>query len=137
MLRSPAVTVAGDRTDEEIKNEKIRRAIFAGPSSVTAEATVAEMDPRGNLTVLRAGTNDWVCMPGHQNVVGWPDTRIRHIPAVIVQGRYDAVCPMESAWALHRAWPAAEFIITPDSGHSAFDPPNSRALVASTDKFAG
>ena len=64
-------------------------------------------------------------------------TRIRHIPAVIVQGRYDVVCPMQSAWALHRVWPEAELVITPDSGHSAFDPPNSRALVAATDKFAG
>ncbi|BDU78496.1 prolyl aminopeptidase [Mesoterricola sediminis] len=63
--------------------------------------------------------------------------RIRHLPAVIVQGRYDVVCPMESAWALHRAWPEADFVITPDSGHSAFDPPNSRALVAATDRFAG
>jgi len=63
--------------------------------------------------------------------------RIRHIPGVLVQGRYDVVCPMESAWALHRAWPEADMIITPDSGHSAFDPPNSRALVAATDKFAG
>ena len=63
--------------------------------------------------------------------------RIRHIPGVIVQGRYDVVCPMESAWALHRAWPEADLIITPDCGHSAFDPPNSRALVAAADKFAG
>jgi proline iminopeptidase len=62
--------------------------------------------------------------------------RIRHIPAVIVQGRYDVVCPMESAWALHRAWPEADLIVTPDSGHSAFDPPNSRALVAATDRLA-
>jgi len=63
--------------------------------------------------------------------------KIRHIPGVIVQGRYDVVCPMESAWALHRAWPEADFLITPDSGHSAFEAPNSRALVAATDKFAG
>ena len=63
-------------------------------------------------------------------------SRIRDIPGVIVQGRYDVVCPMETAWALHRAWPEADLIITPDSGHSAFDPPNSRALVAATDKFA-
>ncbi len=63
--------------------------------------------------------------------------RIRHIPAVIVQGRYDVVCPMESAWALHRAWPEAELVVTADSGHSAFDAPNSRALVAATGKFAG
>ena len=62
--------------------------------------------------------------------------RIAHVPAEIVQGRYDVVCPMESAWALHRAWPDAELIITPDSGHSAFDPPNSRALVAATDRLA-
>ena len=62
--------------------------------------------------------------------------RIRHIPAVIVQGRYDVVCPIFSAWALHRAWPEADFIVTPDSGHSAFEPPNSRALVAATDRFA-
>jgi proline iminopeptidase len=63
--------------------------------------------------------------------------RLRSIPGVIVQGRYDVVCPMESAWALHRAWPEADLMITPDGGHSALDPPNSRALVAATDKFAG
>ncbi len=63
-------------------------------------------------------------------------TKIRLIPGVIVQGRYDVVCPMENAWELHRAWPEADFIITPDSGHSALEPPNSRALVAATDRFA-
>jgi len=62
--------------------------------------------------------------------------RIRHIPAVIVQGRYDLVCPMESAWDLHRAWPEADLQVTADSGHSAFDSPNTRALVAATDRFA-
>jgi proline iminopeptidase len=62
--------------------------------------------------------------------------RIRHIPGAIVQGRYDVVCPIDSAWALHRAWPEADLIITPDAGHSAFEPANSRALVAATDRFA-
>ena len=62
--------------------------------------------------------------------------RIRQIPAVIVQGRYDVVCPIESAWDLHRAWPEADLVITPDGGHSAFDAPNTRALVAATDRFA-
>jgi proline iminopeptidase len=62
--------------------------------------------------------------------------RIRDIPGVIVQGRYDVVCPMESAWALHQAWPEADFVITPDAGHNAFEPSNSRALVAATDRFA-
>jgi proline iminopeptidase len=61
---------------------------------------------------------------------------IRHLPCAIVQGRYDVICPMESAWELHRAWPEADLVITPDAGHSAFDPPNARALVAATDRFA-
>ncbi|MGH6610904.1 MAG: alpha/beta fold hydrolase, partial [Burkholderiaceae bacterium] len=61
--------------------------------------------------------------------------RIRHIPAVIVQGRYDVVCPMQTAWALHKAWPEAELRITPDAGHSAFEPGNAHALVSATDGF--
>jgi proline iminopeptidase len=62
--------------------------------------------------------------------------KIRHIPAVIVQGRYDVVCPMDSAWALHRAWPEAELMVVPDAGHSAFENNISRALVSATDRFA-
>ena len=61
--------------------------------------------------------------------------RIRHIPCVIVQGRYDVVCPMQSAWALHRAWPEAELIVVQDAGHSAFEPGIGRALVAATVRF--
>ena len=62
--------------------------------------------------------------------------RIRHIPAVIVQGRYDVVCPMRSAWDLHRAWPEAQLHIVADSGHSAFEVGTTRELVAATDGFA-
>jgi proline iminopeptidase len=62
--------------------------------------------------------------------------RIRHIPAAIVQGRYDVVCPMESAWLLHRAWPEAEFKVVPDAGHSAVEPGITRELVNATDRFA-
>ena len=61
--------------------------------------------------------------------------RIRHIPATIVQGRYDVVCPIDSAWALHRAWPEADFVVSADAGHSAFEPANSRGLVAATDRY--
>jgi proline iminopeptidase len=62
--------------------------------------------------------------------------RIQHIPGVMVQGRYDVVCPLESAWALHKAWPASDLVIIPDAGHSAREPGIARALVAATDKFA-
>ena len=61
--------------------------------------------------------------------------RIRHIPAVIVQGRYDVVCPMESAWALHRAWPEADLRLVPDAGHSALEAGIVHELVEATDRF--
>jgi proline iminopeptidase len=63
--------------------------------------------------------------------------RIRHIPTVIVQGRYDVVCPMRSAWDLHEAWPEADLRVVPDAGHSAFEPGNLHELVLATDRFAG
>ncbi len=61
--------------------------------------------------------------------------KISHIPGVIVQGRYDVVCPAESAWALHRAWPKAELRIVPDAGHSAMEPGNLHELVSATDRL--
>lgn len=60
---------------------------------------------------------------------------MRHIPAVIVQGRYDVVCPMQTAWELHQAWPEAQFHVSPDAGHSAYEPGNMDALINATDKF--
>lgn len=62
--------------------------------------------------------------------------KIRHIPAVIVQGRYDVVCPATTAWDLHRAWPEADFFLTPDAGHSMLEPGNLSKLVEYTEKFA-
>jgi proline iminopeptidase len=61
--------------------------------------------------------------------------RIRHIPGVIVQGRYDVVCPATTAWELHRAWPEARFVMVQEAGHSATEPGISSALVEATDEF--
>ena len=61
--------------------------------------------------------------------------KIRRIPATIVQGRYDVVCPMTSAWDLHRAWPEAELNVIPDAGHSAMETKITSALVDATDRF--
>ena len=61
--------------------------------------------------------------------------RIRHIPAVIVHGRYDVVCPVMNAWDLHRAWPEAELKIIPDAGHAATERGIADALVRATDGF--
>jgi len=60
---------------------------------------------------------------------------IRHIPAVIVQGRYDVVCPPESAWELSQAWPEARLEIVQDAGHSVSETGIVRALVSATDDF--
>ena len=62
--------------------------------------------------------------------------KIADIPGVIVHGRYDVVCPIQSAWELHKAWPKAELIVSPASGHSAFEAENVDALVRTTDRFA-
>jgi proline iminopeptidase len=61
--------------------------------------------------------------------------KIVHIPSIIVQGRYDVVCPMESAWELHRAWPAAEFKVIADAGHSVSEKGIASALIEATDRF--
>lgn len=62
--------------------------------------------------------------------------KIRTIPTVIVQGRYDVVCPATSAWELHRRWPEADLRIVEDAGHSAYEPGILHELVSATDRFA-
>jgi proline iminopeptidase len=62
-------------------------------------------------------------------------TRLRDIPATIVQGRYDVVCPARSAWDLHRAWPEAELRIVADAGHSALEPGITDELIEATDRY--
>ena len=61
--------------------------------------------------------------------------RVRQIPAVIVQGRYDVVCPILTADSLHRAWPEAAYHIVPDAGHSVMEPGIRTALVQATEQF--
>jgi len=62
--------------------------------------------------------------------------KIAHLPGVIVQGRYDVVCPAASAWALHKRWPGATLQIVPDAGHSISEPGIIDALVQATDEYA-
>ncbi|MBV2127342.1 MAG: prolyl aminopeptidase [Candidatus Thiodiazotropha sp. (ex Ctena orbiculata)] len=62
--------------------------------------------------------------------------RLADIPGVIVQGRYDLICPMTSAWELHRAWPGSELKVIGDAGHSAAEPGIRSALIEATDRFA-
>lgn len=61
--------------------------------------------------------------------------RIRQIPGIIVQGRYDVVAPVTTAWSLHKAWPEADFVIVPDAGHAQTEPGIVHELVTATDRF--
>ncbi|MCB9958977.1 MAG: prolyl aminopeptidase [Rhodospirillaceae bacterium] len=77
-----------------------------------------------------------------RNNVLTPETRllddidkIRKIPGVIVQGRYDVVCPIVTADSLHRAWPEARYVIVPDAGHSAMEPGIRTALIEASQRF--
>tara|TARA_B100000214_G_scaffold318454_1_gene252772 strand:- start:456 stop:1403 length:948 start_codon:yes stop_codon:yes gene_type:complete len=62
--------------------------------------------------------------------------KIRHIPAVIIQGRYDVVCPMISAWDLHRKWPEAKFHVVQDAGHSMTEEGIRSKLIEYTNYFS-
>ena len=62
--------------------------------------------------------------------------RIRSLPGIIVQGRYDIVCPMITAWELHQAWSEAELIVIADAGHSVSEPGIKDALIEASDRFA-
>ena len=61
---------------------------------------------------------------------------IRDIPTVIVQGRYDIVCPISTAWELSQNWPEAELIVAPSSGHTAFELEITHELIKATNTFA-
>ena len=61
--------------------------------------------------------------------------KIRHIPTVIVQGRYDICTPIRTAWDLHKAWPEADFRLVSDAGHAGSEPGNVHELVSATDRF--
>ena len=62
--------------------------------------------------------------------------RLRHIPGVIVQGRYDCCTPPSAAWDLYKAWPESKLVIVPDGGHLFNEPGVLDGLIRATDAFA-
>lgn len=62
-------------------------------------------------------------------------TKLANIPTIIIQGRYDMVCPPQTAWALHQVMPHAQFTMVADAGHSAMEPGVASALVEATEQF--
>ena len=69
-LAAGAVAASAESPKDGVVEAKIRRALLAGPAGLTKDATVVDADRAGNITVLRQGTNKWICMPGDENKIG-------------------------------------------------------------------
>ncbi|MEC9463062.1 MAG: prolyl aminopeptidase, partial [Pseudomonadota bacterium] len=63
--------------------------------------------------------------------------KLKDIPGVIIHGRYDMPCPAKYAWALHKAWPKADFHLIEGAGHAYLEPGILDQLIRATDRFAG
>ena len=127
--------------DESVRFEAARRwSIWEGSTSkLFPDPNLIEMfsAPDKAVALARIECHYFLnnCFFDSENYLLENVGKIRHIPTVIVQGRYDMVCPAMSAWALHRAFPESELVIVPDAGHSAYEKGNTSALVEATDKF--
>ena len=129
--------------DESVRLAAARAwSIWEGGTSylrIPADYTTSHGDPRFALAFARI-ENHYFTHGGFFEVEDQllrDASRIADIPGVIVHGRYDVVCPIQNAFDLHAAWPAAELLVSPLSGHSALEAENIDALVRATDRFAG
>jgi proline iminopeptidase len=75
------------------------------------------------------------CFIGNQDLIEESKVKLSKIPTVIIQGRYDMVCPPQTAWELSNALPHAKFIMVSDAGHSAMEPGTLSELVKATNAF--
>jgi proline iminopeptidase len=127
--------------DEAVRLEAARAwSVWEGSTLKLLEDadTVAHFDePHTALSLARIECHYFInrCWFESDNWIVENVGRIRHVPAVIVHGRYDVVCPLRNAWDLHGAWQEAALEIIPDAGHSAAEPGIVDALVRATDRF--
>lgn len=100
-------------------------------------APVAEEDVAAEVALARIEAHYFVngAFLTHDDQLLRDVAKVRHLPAVIVQGRYDMVCPAVSAWDLHRAWPGSRLVLVPAAGHSADEPGIVSALVDATEEW--
>jgi proline iminopeptidase len=139
MLHAYHRRLTGD--DETLRLEAARRwSIWEGSALklLPDQALLDEFtEPHAALALARIECHYFVnnCFFDTDNYLVENVGRIRDIPSVIIQGRYDIVCPMMSAWDLHSTWPEADFRVIPDAGHSVTEPGICSALVEATDRF--
>ena len=147
--RDGYVSAYGKRLRGELGEEEMRRAarawsVWEGSVSrllpPTPEALEAQWAGDDFSLAFARIENHYFTNRGFFERDGWlledaQIDRIKDIPTVIVQGRYDVVCPARSAWDLQRAWPESELVVVEDAGHSAFEPGIRSALLEATDRF--
>jgi proline iminopeptidase, Neisseria-type subfamily len=127
--------------DESVRIEAARAwSIWEGATSklIPSEQLIADFgDPKFAIAMARIECHYFInnTFFPTENYLIENVGKIRNIPAVIVQGRYDMVCPIMSAWELHRAWPEADLRIIKDAGHSMSEPGILSELVNATDQF--
>ncbi len=130
--------LTGDDPDQKLQ-AAIRWSLYEGACSSLLpnyETITTEEQKQNALALARIEAHYF------RNEVIRPDRsllktidKIRSIPSIIVQGRYDIICPIATAYKLHHAWPEADYVVVPDAGHSALDPPIRSRLVEATENF--
>ena len=116
-----------------------REASAKTSDSKTAENKSTENKTDAEVEVARARVQihyiKHMCFVGKRDMLTEAALKLAHIPTTIVQGRYDMVCPPQTAWELSRAMPHAGFVMVPDAGHSAMETGIISALVTATDAY--
>ena len=138
LLKAYYKRLTGDNADEQMQ-AAIRWSLYEGACSSLLpnyETITTEDQKQHALALARIEAHYFTngVIPPAKSLLNSIDT-IRHIPAIIVQGRYDIICPIATAYKLHHAWPEADYIVVPDAGHSALDPPLRSRLVEATENF--
>jgi proline iminopeptidase len=131
--------LTGDDEDAKLAAARAWSIWEGATSSLLANPERVEQygDPRFALAFARIETHYFVNGGFFENETQLLDGvgAIRPIPAVLVHGRYDVVCPLANAWELAQRWPEAELRVVADAGHSAYEPGITHELVAATDEF--
>ena len=110
-------------------------SIHTAPQSSAAQRAAAP-DPHHSLAMARISANmllrdPWLGVSGHV----WPAQGLHGIPGTIVQGQWDVVTPLATAWQLHQSWPGSTLCIVPEAGHASSDPALRLALIQALDDF--
>lgn len=117
----------------------IRWSLYEGACSSlypNYETITTEEQKQSALALARLEAHYFLneVLPPEQSLLHKIDN-LRTIPTTIIQGRYDAICPIQSAYKLHVAWPEADYIVVPDAGHSALDPKLRSRLIEATENY--